>query len=130
MRTKKLRAKIITYKKITALLSSHVASSRPIFAELFRGLLSQSSSKHFYQRLGILCILVILVLSFGDLSKSFKIDPSWILGFLIKSFHKGLLLDLRDRKNLSMSRVKKRFPYYKIYSYSLTEKKLQKIEKK
>ena len=38
-----------------------------------------------------------------------------------KTFHKGLLVDLRNRKNLSMSRVKKSFPYYKIYSYNLTE---------
>jgi hypothetical protein len=43
-----------------------------------------------------------------------------------KLFHNGLLVDPCDRKNLSMSRVKKSFPYYKIYSYNLTEK----IEKK
>ena len=47
-----------------------------------------------------------------------KIDPDFLI--------LGLLVNLRDRKNLSMSRVKKSFPY-KIYSYSLTEKKLQKI---
>ena len=76
---KKLRAKIITYKKITVLLSSHVASSRPIFAELFRCLLSQSS-KHFHKCLGILCILVTLVLSLGDWSKSLKIEQSLDFG--------------------------------------------------
>jgi hypothetical protein len=38
------------------------------------------------------------------------------------TFHKGLLVDLRHRKNLSMSRVKKSFPYYKISNCNLTEK--------
>ena len=34
------------------------------------------------------------------------------INFKVKfPFHKGLLVDLRDRKNLSMSRVKKSFPY-------------------
>ena len=30
----------------------------------------------------------------------------------VSTFHKGLLVDLRNRKNLSMSRVKKSFPYF------------------
>ena len=122
---KKIAGKNHNVQKITVLLSSHVASSRPIFAELFRGLLSQSSSKHFHQLqcLGILCILVTLVLLLGDLSKSLKIDQSLDFGVsdkIIRHFKESTLFQYLADDYIVRSQINS-FQWTPCYNFTIKQ---------